>query len=179
MLNEKLSAWVDGELDEAEAEQVMLKLLRQPESRRACEVAILTGDVLRQEPLVSSGFNARLMAALEQEPVVFAPAAIPARTRPAKKGEAAPPRWAALAASAAGVALVGWMVMAPRGEEPRLESSSPALAAKTSPLQLVGSARNDDEVYVMAHQTGAAGAPVPGVAAFVRTVGSERMGAAR
>lgn len=179
MLNEKLSAWVDGELDDTDAEQVMLKLLRQPEARRACETAVLIGDALRQEPAVSAGFSGRLMAALEQEPVVFAPAAIPSRPRVAKASENASSRWAALAASVAGVLMVGWIAMSPSEEGSRVVPASPALASNSAPSHLVNSARNDDEAYVMAHYAGATGTPVPGVAAFVRTVSSERMGATR
>lgn len=177
MLNEKLSAWVDGELDEAEAEQVMRSVLMKPDWRQACDTAFRVGDVLRAEPAVSNDFASRVMAALEQEPVVLAPARMPRREA---ANDAAPPRWMALAASVAGVAFVGWLALSQSGGE---SQSGNAVMASKAPQPaaslLVRAPRNDDEAYVMAHQASAAGTPVPGMSAFVRTVSAEQVGPAR
>lgn len=183
MMNEKLSAWMDGELAEEHAEHFVASLLRHPDMRAACATAWMVGDEMRGEPAVSQDFSARLMTALEKEPVVFSPASVPARA----PREALPTaRWMPIAASVAGVLFVGWLAFgiggAGNGGQPEALAAAQVAAtpvAATSPARLsVSTPSNvdDDRAYIMAHYASGAGAPVPGAAPFIRTVSSEQVG---
>lgn len=69
MLNEKLSALMDGELESSEANQVLAQINRDPEARQAWERMCIISTAIRQEEalFVRSGFAAGVMSQLDSE----------------------------------------------------------------------------------------------------------------
>ncbi|QOY93062.1 transcriptional regulator [Massilia sp. UMI-21] len=70
-IREYISAFADGELPDADLE-LALAALREEDGRRAWDLYHRIGDALRSdrdEPVLSSGFAARLSAKLAAEPV--------------------------------------------------------------------------------------------------------------
>jgi sigma-E factor negative regulatory protein RseA len=76
---ERLSAWLDGELDAQEAEPLVGKLVRQPAWRRQYEDWCMVGDALRSNEVAaqhSPRLCARISKALQDEPALLAPRAL-------------------------------------------------------------------------------------------------------
>lgn len=181
MMNEKLSDWVDGELEQEEGRRVLQSIMRNESERQACELYWLIGDALRGsagDGRLDVSVGSRVMAALEDEPTILAPRG-PARS------PAPPPalnRWFSAAAALGGVAVVGWMSLAllGGGNEPRPVAAAlpqavvlPVTAAASVPA---AGTLGGEQAYYMAHQAAAIGAPMPGVAQYIRTVGDEQVG---
>ncbi|HEX7644640.1 MAG TPA: sigma-E factor negative regulatory protein [Burkholderiaceae bacterium] len=75
MTQEQISALLDSELGDAHIE-VTLAALRRSEGRGTWDVYHQIGDVLRSEDMAqdfSSGFTARLLSRLDEEPPILAP----------------------------------------------------------------------------------------------------------
>lgn len=75
MTQEQISAFADGELNDAQIELVMAGLQR-AEGRQTWDCYHQIGDVLRSDELavgLSADFNARMSALLDAEPVIIAP----------------------------------------------------------------------------------------------------------
>jgi sigma-E factor negative regulatory protein RseA len=76
---ERLSAWLDGELDAQEAEALVGSLVRQPAWRRQYEDWCMVGDALRSNEVAaqhSPRLCARISKALQGEPALLAPRAL-------------------------------------------------------------------------------------------------------
>lgn len=97
----RISALMDGELERHEVVETLQALRRIEELRSEWRDGHLIGAALRGERGLDLDVTARVMSALDMEPTVMAPA--PRRA----------PVWQrpllALAASAAGVAVVAWL----------------------------------------------------------------------
>ncbi len=116
-VNEQLSAFVDGELPEAEAQLLLKRLDSDPELTRRAAHYELIGSVLRRERVVDAGFAARVQSDIAAEERYDAPAA-------ARGGFG----WRRLAAGgtiAAGVALVA--VLGLRTTGPSLDTGEAAV----------------------------------------------------
>lgn len=100
---EKLSALLDGELDDAEGIEVLERLCQDQTLRRRWAEYCLIGDALRGEALAQPGFTQRVHKALAVEPTLLAPA----RRKPRSWQDARRLAWVAAAAA---VAAVTWMV---------------------------------------------------------------------
>lgn len=103
-MKDRLSALLDGDLDERSAHPVFESMRRDRSLRTDWEAYCLIGDVLRGERDGSAGFVGRVMANIVEEPTLLAP---PVRG-PAEGGRL----WQSvmpLAASVMGVAAVGWV----------------------------------------------------------------------
>lgn len=170
MMNEQLSAWVDGEAAPGEAVQTLEAVIRPGASREQCELYWLIGDLLRDQAAVSSQLTDRVMYALEDEPVVLAP------RRHVKAPQTAEMRWMPMAAAVAGLAVAAWM-----GLSLWSPVQAPVMAQAPQPVQTPAAqmALADDRAYYMAHQASAIGAPMAGVAQYIRTVSDEQAGSAR
>lgn len=185
----KISALVDGELESGELDQVIDALDRDDASRETWRLYHLLSDAMRDTPLRSAGFSARIADQLAAEPTVLAPGRLPA-----ERG-----RWMALsaAASLAAVALVGWLAFAPAPEStPGVLPGTPLASAPhglrvqpqttegmrpvmrqtlehrraSMPLPmrvLLPGAAND---YLLAHQEFSPRSSLQGMAPYVRTV---------
>jgi sigma-E factor negative regulatory protein RseA len=134
---EKISALMDSESGDQESAAQLARLRHEPELRRAWDTYHLIGESLRGEAsLPGTDFMGRFSAALAQEPTVLAPRA-PVKHRGLAR-VALP-----LAASFAGVALVGWLAIS--GMSPDKPTGVGAVAT-VKPDD--GAARD----YITAHQ---------------------------
>jgi sigma-E factor negative regulatory protein RseA len=163
-MKDRISALMDGELDDSSAATAIEALQSDGEARDTWRTYHLISDALGKSGMLSEGFSERVAAALAKEPTVLAP-----RRRPA--GE--PRRWVALAAGVAAVSLVGWLGFAPQqsavvpvAQAPRVISPQEAKPA----LVPLPSGTND---YLLAHQGFSPRVSLQGMAPYVRTV-SER-----
>jgi sigma-E factor negative regulatory protein RseA len=158
-MKDRLSALMDGELDDKSAAELIDALGRDREAVETWRTYQLISDAMRQSRLLSEGFASRVSARLAAEPTVLAPRAL----------QPEPRRWYALsaAASLAAVALVGWLAFAP---QPQV---APAPVAQTQAVEVkptivpLPTAAND---YLLAHQGFSPRVSLQGMAPYVRTV---------
>lgn len=153
----RISALMDGELEGHEITATLRALHDDPDLRREWCDGHLIGAALRGEEGLAIDVAARVMAALHAEPTVLAP-----RPRPAQWRRPA----LALAASAAGVAVVGWLALAPATKPAgvdvaRIARSAPQVAPQSTPRL---------QEYLVAHHAYAPGGAMVGGARNVRTV---------
>lgn len=173
MANEQLSAWLDGELGATESEIVVKNLGRHAGQREACSAYWLIGDCLRGEAQRPVDLSARVMQALEFEPVVLAPA-------PSRSGRLAG-QLMPMAAAVAGLAVAAWMSLSlwtsplQAGGVTLVESSKVPDAEVVS-VDHAADSLSDERSYLMAHQASARGAPMVGVAQYIRSVSVEQAG---
>jgi sigma-E factor negative regulatory protein RseA len=159
-MKDRLSALMDGELDDSSAAEVIEALGGDREAVETWRIYQLISDAMRQSQVLSEGFTARLARRLAAEPAILAPRALPPQPR----------RWYALsaAASLAAVALVGWLAFAP---QPPV--APPASVAQAQPVEgkpaivPLPTAAND---YLLAHQGFSPRVSLQGMAPYVRTV---------
>lgn len=156
----RISALMDGELEDHEIADALRALRREGELRSHWSDAQLMGAALRGEQGLAIDVTARVMSALELEPTVMAPTN--RRTdwrRPALS----------LAASAAGVAVVAWLGMGAFAPEPATGTVS--VQAKVRPLPPQAQATPRIQEYLVAHQAYAPGGAITGGARNnIRTV---------
>ena len=154
----EISALVDGETESHEIRAVLAALRADPEMREAWNQYHLIGDVLRGEPKLECDITSGVMQRLIEEPVVLAP-------QLRRQGGWQRPL-AALAASVAGVAVVGWLALAPA------QRSEQAVLAKTEAAgkRMDPVAANDMQEYLLAHQANAPGLRLQGGRQSIRTV---------
>ena len=161
----RLSALMDGELDDKSAAEVLQALGSDREAVDAWRTYQLISDAMRQSRLLSEGFTARVSARLAAEPTVLAPrAAVPMLQRESR-------RWVALsaAASLAAVALVGWLAFAPQPQVAQPVAQAPLAEPKPNLVPLPSQA-ND---YLLAHQGFSPRNSLQGMAPYVRTVSEQ------
>ncbi len=149
-MKDRVSEFMDGELDDGAAGQVIDALAREGEARETWRLYHLIGDALR---------DSRVPPAWEPAPVT------PGRLQRQPRA-----LYAALAASLAAVALVGWLAFAPQESAvaPVALQQPPAAAARTNPVLVpLPSGTND---YLLAHQQFSPRVSLQGMAPYVRTV---------
>lgn len=101
-MKERISSFLDGELDQSESEQLISEL-HEDKSLRAVWTRYNTyGCAMRDElsPALSSDFGTRVIQALAEEPVQLSPAALP------RKKRTGPVIGLAVAASLIGIAIL-------------------------------------------------------------------------
>lgn len=151
---EWLSALLDGELDDAEAERAARALVQDAGRVRCWSEYCLIGDALRGEILTQPGFMPRLHAALAAEPTVLAPT-----PRRASTGRITRPlAWTAAAAAVAVVTWTVWTALPP-------QSAPVQMAAKTETVMIQAS---HVMPYLNAHQDFSQGVVAPPEMAFTR-----------
>ncbi len=162
----RISALMDGELEDHEIVETLRALRRSPELRSQWCDCQLIGAALRGEAGLGIDVTARVMAATELEPTVMAPASkrILHWQRPAL----------ALAASVAGVALVGWLALAPLGDG--LPDQTLAAGAKQGPSPAQAPSTPRLQEYLLAHQAYAPGGAIVSGARNIRTVAASGEG---
>ena len=162
-MNERISALMDGELGDRDAGHAIGDLETQAQARETWRTYHLISDVMRDARLLSPGFADRVAQRLAQEPTVLAPR----RLKSGPTQRIALP--AAAAASVAGVALVGWLALAPQQEAVVAEAPKPPVAAQVATVPLP-SATPD---YLFAHQGFSPRVSLQGMAPYARTVSSQ------
>jgi sigma-E factor negative regulatory protein RseA len=136
-MKEQLSALMDGELDMDASPHLYAALRKSGEAAECWSTYHLIGDVMRGDLPLQAGLQARIMQRLEAEPVVLAPRR---RLREMLPGYAVP-----MAASAAAVAFVGWMVWQAQGVAMQPNLAQPSIAQNTISPEALNS-------YMLAHQ---------------------------
>ena len=144
-MKDQLSALIDGELDIASAEHVIKAAKSGGELKNCWAHYHLIGDVMRNELHSSHDFSARVMSALENEPIVFAPNAnkdvkTDTSAEAASKASLNNGKVWSIAASVAAVMFVGVMVL----QLNQTEELVPVEIAQSVPTE-----------YLQAHQAAA------------------------
>jgi len=156
----ELSSMLDNELDPS-SQRALLTVLHGEENMRASwDTYILIGETLRGSPELATNLTEKVMHALQNEPTILAsfPRRAPGIVRSA----------AALAASLAGVAVVGWLTLSPPASQTTIftiaKAPKPVVAATTHRMQ----------EYLMAHQAYSPSSRIQGGASYIRTVSRSR-----
>lgn len=146
-MTKEISALVDDELDAGEKVQLFEALRRGGEQRRRYGEYRLIGEALRGERKLDCEIAARVMRSVRNEPVVLAPAS--------KAHSAARHPVFALAATLAGVAVVGWVAFGPQGQGAARLVPAEAVAIKRVPAMqgVQPVAQRDLRDYVAAHRS--------------------------
>jgi sigma-E factor negative regulatory protein RseA len=163
---ERISAFMDGELEDHEAAAQVRRLKENPELRAAWETYHLVGDAMRGEAGYPSGLGARISAKLAAEPTVLAP-------RPRMHSRNVRRVALSAAASIGGVALVAWLALF---DNPFLPQQNLAVnqAPMGSQTQMAATPANGSvNDYLLAHQQFSPSTAMQGVASYVRTVSGQ------
>jgi len=185
-MKDKLSALIDGDLDESTMRPVFDGLRRDVSLRKDWEAYCLIGDVIRGEHSGSKDFVDRVMAGLDDEPVVFAPGAAGSASARRNAWQVLMP----IAASVMGVAAVGLVAATLYSQESAAPTSvavqriavqpvvATAVASGAGTARVQGTADDPLREYVFAHQ-GVSGGPMPAAVQYVRTVSVSNEGMGR
>lgn len=159
MMKQEISALMDGELFEDEAEHLLDQIRRDPKARKNWAAYHLIRDALRQPEHIHCDLSARVRERVMDEPTVFAP-----------RGHAEKRRIRAFALSAvaslAAVGVVAWMSLQVGPEampQMAMQQQSTIFPAKAE----VQTKSND---YLMAHQEFSPSTDMSGGAYYIRTV---------
>ena len=164
--SELVSAMMDGELQHQESMAFLARIKSSPESRDDWRIYHLIGDVMRQLPPLSEGFEQRLAQQLADEPTVLSPKRSAIMKHPLIALSAA--------ASVALITVVAWQF----SESPPAQNATAQLAEvrnttnrniSLAALSDPQSRRNVNE-YLIVHQEYSPAISMQGVAPYVRTV---------
>lgn len=171
----ELSTLLDGELESHEAHALMKAAVRDSKLRQAWQTYVLIGDQLRQEGPAATDLTASVMARIQAEPVVLAPGQV--------RTEGRLHALLALAASVAGVAVVGWLALSGSSQhEPTVSQMATVSPAPTfmsvpsnvsgSPMTVAATAslQTDMREYLLAHHMHASSFRLGDSTEHVRTV---------
>ena len=175
-MKQKISEWMDGELEGTDAERMLSALRDEGEARQAWRAYHLIGDALRDTRLLSPRFDERIAASLAQEPTILAPASATAAR--SWRRYLAP---AAVTAAAAGfVGAVAFMMpLQEPSVAPQLAQTTPprptpaSVVTEPSPAPVPLPVATDD--YLLAHQGYSPRNRLQGVAPYVRTVSGQAL----
>jgi sigma-E factor negative regulatory protein RseA len=163
---ERISAFMDGELEDHEAATQVRRLKDDPQLRAAWETYHLIGDAMRGEAGYPSGLAASISVKLAAEPTVLAPS---------PRMQSRNVRRVALSAAASigGVALVAWLALFDNPFLPRqnLAVNQAPLGAQTQIAATPANGSVND--YLLAHQQFSPSTAMQGVASYVRTVSGQ------
>lgn len=161
----RLSGFMDGELERHDEQALLDAMKCDDDLRRYWQECQLIGDVLKGECALGSDITSRVMTSLRDEPVVLAPHAW---ARPAWQRTAL-----ALAATVAGVAVVGWMALGPQSGQVSIPMQA-AAQRDAMPAQPVRLASRDMQEYLVAHQAQSSFLNFGGGTEHIRTVVATR-----
>ncbi len=161
-MKQDISALMDGELFDDEAEALLDKIKRNPDADGEWHIYHLVGDALRQPDHLHASISSAVRGRLQAEPTVLAP-----HSRVRQNA-----RWFALSAAASvmALALVTWLSVQ-IGSEPAPQVAMQQQATALRPASFpVSSGMND---YLMAHQEFSPSTDVQGAASYIRTVAGQ------
>ena len=172
-MKEKISALMDGELDEHAAGEAIEALRGEGEALETWRMYHLISDGLRDTRVLSAGFTARVSQRLAGEPTILAPAAhlsdrLPGRTPVQRFAFAA-------AASVAAIGLVSWLAFGPQSQVVPPPASTAPVAANTVTAPVTVQLTSSANDYLLAHQGFSPRVSLQGMVPYVRTV-AERPG---
>ncbi|CAH1387113.1 sigma-E factor negative regulatory protein [Candidatus Nitrotoga sp. M5] len=160
-MKQEISALMDGELFDDDAEETLDELKRNPDKHEEWQTYHLISDVLRQSENVHANISINIHERLQAEPTILSP-----RTRASHNA-----RWFALSAAASVMALtlVAWLSVQVGTE------TAPQIAMQQSntvrPANLPANGLDD---YLMAHQELSPSLNVHGMPTYVSTVASQQ-----
>ena len=171
---EKISALMDGELDDRQAQQEFTRFRQNGDLRHKWDTFHLIGDALRGERLLLTDVTRRLSEQLAQEPTVLSPHRGPVRKSTAYVLSAA--------ASLAAVTLVGWVALstyAPSNVPDEVAITPPTIvlpAPIPAPAPQVASVPDEGKMreYLLAHQGFSPSTAMQGVAPYIRSVSARQ-----
>lgn len=170
-MKERLSALLDGDIENDAAHPVFDALGRDHETRRDWDTYCLIGDVLRGEQGNAAPLADRVMHALRDEPVVFAPVRKGGTARARRGGFVQ--RIMPIAASVMGMAVVGAVGYTLYSGGDRQMPVAPAVAQADSTadsLLALQSSTEPHRKYVLVHQGMSGGGVMPAAFQYVRSV---------
>jgi len=155
-MKQEISALMDGELFEDDAEALLARLKRHPEADNTWALYHLIGDTLRQPDNIGCDFSRSFHQRLQAEPTVLAP----------HRHTSERIKYYALSAVASvmALALVAWLSLQVGGE-PVVQ-----MAAAHQPNPVTPAAYQTDDDYLMAHQEFSPSADVQGAATYIHSV---------
>lgn len=176
----RFSALLDGELGDQDCASTLNTLRQDAAARDEFGMYCLIGDTLRGEGRLGTEMTASVMARLAAEPTVLAPH----RSRKPQRGLWRPAM--ALAASAAGVALVAWLALVPQPNDVSpLLAKAPVAKEVVSVQQgspqasmTLASSREMQE-YLIAHQAHTANYHLSAGPQQIRTISFVETGAGK
>ena len=160
----KISALMDGELQDDETAVPLQALREKVEARATWREYHLIGDALRDTQLLSRGFSARFAARLEIEPTILAAATIPKRAQ--ERRFRVP---LSIAASVAAVVTVAFVAYPQLTGDPQVAQAPVPAPVATAEIARVAMPKGADD-YLRAHQNYSPRNSLQGVAPYVRTV---------
>ena len=161
-MKQEISALMDGELFEDEAESLLGRTQNDAAVRKNWAVYHLIGDVLRQPEHIHCDLSAKVRERLRDEPTVLAP-----RGRAVKQKMRTFALSAAASLSAVGV--VAWMSMQISPEVvPQMAMQQTALRPASMKIQ------TNSNDYLIAHQEFSPSALMNGSASYIRTASYSR-----
>lgn len=163
---EKVSALVDGELDEHELEHQLSLLKQKNGAQESWEMFHLIGDTMRGDSRISPDFSRRIAERLALEPTMLAP------PRRAVRNVA---RYAmSIAASLAAVSVVAWVAFSSNTLNAPQAPATAQLAATApgmAPAQLPNlNSQGKMNEYLLAHQGFSPSTAIQGVVPYIRSV---------
>jgi sigma-E factor negative regulatory protein RseA len=156
-MKQEISALMDGEMYEDQADAFFDKLKRHPEFQQDWEAYHLIGDALRQPDHICKSFGKSFHERLQAEPTVFAPYH---RTSQRVRNFAL-----SAVASVMALALVAWLSM-----QVSNEPAPQVAAAQVQQNNAIRPASAQADDYLMAHQEYSPSADVHGAASYIRAV---------
>lgn len=157
-MKKEISALMDCELFEDEAESLLDRIGRGTDAHKDWEVYHLIGDVLRQPDHIHCDLSAKVRERLREEPTVLAPRGHAVKRKVRTVALSA-------AASLAAVGVVAWMSQQIGSETlPQMAMQNNALRPVSMQIQ---SNSND---YLMAHQEFSPSTDMNGGASYIRMV---------
>jgi sigma-E factor negative regulatory protein RseA len=157
-MKQEISALMDGELFEDDAENLLGRIKRDPDAPKDWEVYHLIGDVLRQPEHIHCGLSAKVRKRMQDEPVVLAPRGRMVTQKMRTFALSA-------AASLAAVGMVVWMSLQIGYEKaPQIAMQQPALRPASAQI------RPKSNDYLMAHHEFSPRIDMSGGASYIRTV---------
>ena len=168
-MKDRISALMDGELDDKSAAMTIDALFRDAEARDTWRTYHLVSDALARSRMLSAGFTERVAAELAKEPTVLA--ASRSRAEPQR-------RWLAVAAGVAAVSLVGWLGFAPQQTAITPLAQAPKAVVPPQATPHVVPLPSGASDYLLAHQGFSPRVSLQGMMPYVRTV-SEQAGEPR
>jgi sigma-E factor negative regulatory protein RseA len=173
MVMDGLSALMDGELDDREAQTTMARLKSDVDFRSRWDEFHLVRDALHGEPMLSAGFGDRLSKRLADEPTVLAPRRLLPRTRRALTYAMSA---AASVAAAALVLSVAMPQFSSNTTNIQTASDKPITTAGAEPPSMPPSVPYDGRMneLLLAHEVFSPSTALQGIAPYMRTVSTTR-----
>lgn len=161
-MKQQISALMDGELFEDEAETLLDKLKHNPAAHSEWQTYHLISDALRQPDHLHSNISSAMRERLQAEPTVLAPQR--------RTGRRMQMYALSAAASVMALAMVAWMSVQ-IGSEPAVQTAAVQQPSGARPASFPSDKGLNG--YLMAHQEFSPSADVQGAASYIRTVAGQ------